>query len=157
MAKVVKDLPLSEITLRRYEKPERLSERNLIKRVCLSLGLLNPGDSRDIIVEILYVLTKSKKPLTLTQIEKKVYNTRKKFKQNLQGITPANISRQLRKLKKLGIVSESNREYSLSEGLSLTEIFDEKVKPLILQPILERISLYLKKADDLIRNKTSKK
>ncbi len=152
MAKIVKELPLSEITLRRYEKPRNLKERGLVKRVCLSLGLLNPGDSRDIIVELLYVLIKAKKPLTLSELEKRVYKTRKRFKQNLQGITPSNISRQLRKLKKLGIISDSNRKYSLSERLSLTEIFNEKIKPLILEPTMERVLEYLEKADALVKS-----
>ena len=50
------DTPLSEITLRRYEKPYNLPKRELVRKLCLSLGLLNPGDSRDVIVDILYVL-----------------------------------------------------------------------------------------------------
>ena len=56
MVKVVKDLPLSEIILRRYEKPYNLGRRELVKKICLSLGLLHAGDSRCIIVDILLVL-----------------------------------------------------------------------------------------------------
>ena len=54
--KVSKDIPLAEITLRKYEKPGELSKRDLIKKLCLSVGLLQPGDSRDVIVDIFYVL-----------------------------------------------------------------------------------------------------
>ena len=64
---MVKDLPLSEITLRKYEKPYASTKRELVRKVCLSLGLLQPGDSRDIMVDILLVLEdarKSKQPLT---------------------------------------------------------------------------------------------
>ncbi len=50
MSKISKDIPLSEITLRRYEKPSKLSERELVRKICLSVGLLQPGDSRDVIV-----------------------------------------------------------------------------------------------------------
>ena len=58
---MVKDLPLGEITLRRYEKPYDSSQRELIRKVCLSLGLLQPGDSRDIIVDLLMVLEENRK------------------------------------------------------------------------------------------------
>ena len=54
--KVSKDIPLAEITLRKYEKPGELSKRDLIKKLCLSVGLLQPGDSRDVIVDIFHVL-----------------------------------------------------------------------------------------------------
>jgi len=52
---MVRDIPLAEITLRRYEKPYDSSKRELVRKICLSLGLLQPGDSRDIIVDILLV------------------------------------------------------------------------------------------------------
>ena len=58
---ISREIPLSEITLRRYEKPSRLSERELVRKLCLSIGLLQPGDSRDIIVDILHVLIKAKR------------------------------------------------------------------------------------------------
>jgi len=57
---ISKDTPLSEITLRRYEKPYDLSGRDLVKKLCLSLGLLQPGDSRDVIVDVLHVLLEKK-------------------------------------------------------------------------------------------------
>ena len=60
---IAKDTALSEITLRRYEKPENFKGRDLIRKLCLSLGLLQPGDSRDIIVDILSVILKAKKEL----------------------------------------------------------------------------------------------
>ena len=50
---VSRDTPLAEITLRRYEKPNLENRRDFIKKVCLSIGLLQPGDSRDVIVDIL--------------------------------------------------------------------------------------------------------
>ena len=54
-------MPLAEITLRKYEKPYNLEGRELIKKVCLSLGLLQPGDSRDVIVDVLQVILDAKK------------------------------------------------------------------------------------------------
>ena len=59
MGKISIDTPLAEIQLRRYEKPQ-LTGRDLVRRVCLSLGLLQPGDSRDVIVDIMMVLLKAR-------------------------------------------------------------------------------------------------
>ncbi|MBS3115154.1 hypothetical protein J4482_00840 [Candidatus Woesearchaeota archaeon] len=56
----IKDTPLSEISLRRYEKPSKLSDRELVKKFCLSIGLLQPGDSRDVIVDIMEVMLRAK-------------------------------------------------------------------------------------------------
>lgn len=58
---MVRDIPLSEITLRKYEKPYDAPKREVVRKVCLSLGLLQPGDSRDIIVDILLVLDEARK------------------------------------------------------------------------------------------------
>ena len=55
----IKETSLAEITLRKYEKPSDLQEirqRDLIKKVCLSLGLLQEADSRDVVTDILQVL-----------------------------------------------------------------------------------------------------
>jgi len=66
--KVAIDRSLAEITLRKYEKPDNLKDRELVRKLCLSVGLLQPGDSRDIIVDILYVLLKSQIPLTSLEV-----------------------------------------------------------------------------------------
>ena len=58
---ISKEIPLAEITLRRYEKPSNLTERELVRKICLSLGLLQPGDSRDVVVDIFNVLIIAKK------------------------------------------------------------------------------------------------
>jgi len=42
MAKTIsKDTPLAEITLRRYEKPGDISGRELVRKICLSLGIIH--------------------------------------------------------------------------------------------------------------------
>ena len=56
MARVAKDLPLAEITLRKYAKPYRLDDRELVKKLCLSIGLLQSGDSRDVVVDVLHAI-----------------------------------------------------------------------------------------------------
>ncbi len=75
MKKISKDIPLSEITLRRYERPHKQTRRDITRKLCLSIGLLQPGDSRDVIVDVLYVLLnakKQKKKLTSEEIKDKV-------------------------------------------------------------------------------------
>ena len=71
----MKDIPLSEITLRKYEKPSGLEKRELVRKICLSLGLLQLGDSRDVIVDILMVLidaNRGREKLTSNEIGKRV-------------------------------------------------------------------------------------
>jgi predicted transcriptional regulator len=55
------DIPLAEITLRKYESPYQLGKRELAKKICLSLGLLQTADNRDVIVDILLVLIEAQK------------------------------------------------------------------------------------------------
>ena len=77
---MMKDLPLNEIILRKYEKPKNLEKRELIRKICLSLGLLQLADSRDIIVDILYVLieaNKNNKKLSSDEIKEQVEELRK--------------------------------------------------------------------------------
>ena len=98
---MVKDTPLSEITLRKYEKPYQLGKRELVKKICLSLGLLQPGDSRDVIVDILMVIeeaSKNKKALSSEEIKIKIEETRKQHNLELKGIADSNIRRQLKRL-----------------------------------------------------------
>ena len=64
---ISRDIPLAEITLRRYEKPSALTERELIRKMCLSIGLLQPGDSRDVVVDVLAVLIRAKKEKKIIQ------------------------------------------------------------------------------------------
>ena len=61
MAKISRDTPLPELTLRKYEKPQNMSRRELVRKFCLSLGLLQPGDSRDVVVDVLHVLLENTK------------------------------------------------------------------------------------------------
>jgi len=84
-----KDIPLSEIILRKYERPYNVDKRQLVKKICLSLGLLQPGDSRDIIVDILMVMLneiKNKSKLNSDQIRIKVEEIRKQHNLELRGI-----------------------------------------------------------------------
>ena len=153
MAKTIsKDIPLVEITLRRYEKPSNLSDRELIRKLCLSVGLLQPGDSRDIIVDILNVLIKAKKDqknLTSDEICAKVIEERKKLKLAMLGIASSNIRRQLKRLKDLLLIEKRLNAYRITEHNSLNEIFEEKIEKFLLPSINSRIKDYLKRIDEL--------
>jgi len=142
---IAREIPLAEITLRRYEKPSRLSERGLVRKLCLSIGLLQPGDSRDIIVDILHVLIKAKKQkkeLSSEEIEKEVINARKKQKLALRGIASSNIRRQIKRLRGLFLVEKIKNKYRIAEFESLQTIFEERIEKFYLNSIVSRVKDY---------------
>ena len=148
---ISKDIPLSEVTLRRYEKPTNLSDRDLIRKLCLSIGLLQPGDSRDVIVDVLNVLIKAKKEqknLTSEEICNLVIEERKKLKLQMLGIASSNIRRQLKRLKDLFLIEKRLNAYRITEHNNLNEIFEEKIEKILLPSINARIKEYLKKIDE---------
>ncbi len=145
---ISKDLPLSEITLRRYEKPENFKGRDLIRKLCLSLGLLQPGDSRDVIVDVFSVLLTAKKELSSEEVEKLVIEERKKNKLPLLGIASSNIRRQLKRLRDLFIIEKVGNNYRVNEGAKLSEIFEEKIEKFLLSSITQRVRDYVKKVDE---------
>jgi len=146
---VSKDSPLFEITLRKYEKPYKLSKRDLVKKLCLSFGLLQPGDSRDIIVDIFYIFLNSKKgkEYTISELADAVIAVRKQFKQPVFGVAESNIRRQLRRLRELYLIEKKVTKYRLAENLSISEIFEEKIKGFILNSIVNRVEDYIKEVD----------
>ena len=148
---ISKDIPLSEITLRRYEKPANLNGRELVRKICLSIGLLQPGDSRDIIVDVLNVLIKTKKELkalTSDEICSRVIDERKNSKLPMLGIASSNIRRQLKRLKDLLIVEKRLNAYRIAEHNKLNDIFEERIEKILLPSISSRIKEYMKKIDE---------
>ena len=144
---VAKDTPLSELTLRRYEKPYEMPKRELIKKLCLSIGLLQPGDSRDVVVDVLHVLLDSKTKKNLLdseRIKEEVIKLRKKNKLPLKGIAPSNIRRQLKRLKDIYLIENVNNQYRITEFNELEEIFDERIEKFMLPNILNRVKEYFK-------------
>ena len=106
---VSKDTPLAEITLRKYERPyNQNNQRELIKKLCLSIGLLQPGDSRDIIVDVLQILLTSKVVLSSEGIRSSVIESRKKENLPLKGVAGSNIRRQLKRLKDMFLIENVN-------------------------------------------------
>ncbi len=96
MKKVAKELPLAEITLRRYERPYKMGKRELIRKLCLSIGLLQPGDSRDVVVDVLQVLLENKEGMESESIKREVIKYRKKNNLPLKGVAGSNVRRQLK-------------------------------------------------------------
>ncbi len=145
---MVKDLPLMEITLRRYEKPYDSSKRDLVRKVCLSLGLLQPGDSRDIIVDLFLILEDSRKQsvwLSSFEIRDKIEELRKQNSLDNKGLAESNIRRQLKRLRDIMFVDKKENKYRLSEFAPLPEIFKNKVEAFIVPQTIERIKEYLER------------
>lgn len=142
----MKDLPLSEITLRKYEKPSGLEKRELIRKICLSLGLLQLGDSRDVIVDILMVLIEAnekKEEINGEVIRERVEEIRKKYSLETKGLAESNIRRQLKRLRDAMLVDKRSNDYYLTEHLSLKEIFENNFEKFIIPQIIERVKEYL--------------
>lgn len=145
---MVKELPLAELTLRRYEKPYDASQREIVRKVCLSLGLLQPGDSRDIIIDILLVLEaarKNKEWISSFTVRDRVEALRKESSLETKGLAESNIRRQLKRLRDAMLVDKQGNQYRISEFASLSEIFESKVEKFLLPQIVERIKEYLAK------------
>ncbi len=145
---MVRDRPLSEITLRKYEKPYDSSKRELIRKICLSLGLLQPGDSRDIIIDILIVLEEAKQKrewLSSFDVRNKVELERKKNSLEAKGLAESNIRRQLRRLRDAMLVDKTENLYRISEFAPLNELFENKIERFLIPQTIERIKEYLKK------------
>jgi hypothetical protein len=150
------DTPLSEITLRRYEKPYNLSKRELVRKLCLSLGLLNPGDSRDVIVDVFYVLLDAKKEnkkLSSEEIRDDVIAFRKSSKLDDNGTAGSNIRRQIRRLRETLLVEKIKNDYRITEFSDVSSIFNEKVEKFMIPSIMERMREYLKAVDETFKKK----
>lgn len=139
------ETPLMEITLRRYEGPHKLGERETLKKICLSLGLLQPGDSRDVIVDILLVLEKAKKlkkELSAVEIKEELLALRKQHGLSMNGTADSNIRRQLKRLRDIFLVEKVRNSYRVTEFMPLEQIFEEKIKKIILDAVLSRNEEY---------------
>jgi len=142
---MIKEVPLAELTLRKYEKPYKSNERELIRKICLSLGLLQTGDGRDVVVDVLAVLinaSKRKKELTSDEIKAQVEKYREENSLELNGIAESNIRRQLKRLADLMIIEKKNNLYRITEFEPLGKIFEERIEKFLLPQILERIKEY---------------
>lgn len=147
---MARDVPLHEITLRKYEKPYDSSKREIIRKICLSLGLLQPGDGRDIIVDILLALEdvrKEKKELTSFEVRDIVTQMRHDSSLEAKGIAESNIRRQLKRLRDIMIVEKKNNLYRISEFATLHDLFEQKIEKFLIPQTVSRIKEYLIELD----------
>ncbi len=150
MPRISRDTPLAEITLRRYEKPAT-GERELVRKFCLSVGLLQPGDSRDIVVDVLHVLLKARQKreeLHSEEIKNKVMEERKTLNLPMLGVAGSNIRRQLKRIKDLHLIETNANLYRITEFSEFSELFEEKVENFILKSVMARVKDYVKKIDE---------
>ena len=139
----MRETPLAELTLRKYEKPFDIRGRDLVKKICLSLGLLQPGDSRDVIVDVFSVLIIDRSLQDSETIERRVKELRRVEKLPLRGVAPSNIRRQLKRLRDIYLVEKQGSQYRITEGANLKDLFEEKIEKFYLRTILERVKEYL--------------
>lgn len=140
------DTPLMEITLRRYENPHGLSKRDTLRKICLSLGLLQPGDSRDVIVDILLVLENIKhlkKDLSAFDIKEEVVRLRTQSGLSNQGTADSNIRRQLKRLRDVYLVEKVRNNYRIFEFSDLKVLYENRIQKILLDSIVQRNVEYL--------------
>lgn len=150
--KIARETSLGEITLRKYEKPYQFNKRELARKICLSLGLVQPADSRDIVVDILLTLLearKEKKELSLEQVKQGAIKIRQENNIELKGIADSNIRRQIKKLRDLFLVEKIANKYRINEFENLTKIFEDKIQNFYIVSIVERIKEYLNEIDKI--------
>lgn len=150
MTKIAKDTPLAELTLRKYEKPYAMSKRDLMRKICLSTGLLQPGDSRDVIVDIFQILLEKKQEMSCEEIQEAVINKRKEEKLPLNGIASSNIRRQVKRLRDMYFVEKVRNNYRIHENEQLSILFTDKVEKFYLAGIISRVKEYLQELEKSI-------
>jgi len=144
------DTPLAEITLRKYESPNSLDKREAVRKLCLSVGLLQPGDSRDIVVDIFQVLLENHgNLLDSDRIQDLVIGNRKNNSLPLSGIAQSNIRRQVRRLRELFFVEKVKNSYRITENEKLLNLFEERIEKFYLKSITNRVKDYIKLVENL--------
>jgi hypothetical protein len=147
--RIARDTPLAEVTLRKYEKPAGFSGRELVKRLCLTLGLLQPGDSRDVVVDVLHVMLLNKdKPISSKEVEELVIQNRKDHGVPLQGVASSNIRRQILRCRELFLIEKIKSTYQITENELFQTIFKEKIESYFLNSIIQRAADYMKQIDE---------
>ena len=147
MTKISKDTPLAELTLRKYEKPYAMSKRDLMRKICLSTGLLQPGDSRDVIVDIFQILLEKKQEMSCDEIQQAVLAKRREEKLPLHGVAASNIRRQVKRLRDLYFVEKVRNNYRIHENEQLSILFTEKIEKFYLAAIVSRVKEYLQELE----------
>jgi|TARA_Y100000310_G_C20605868_1_gene775434 DNA-binding transcriptional ArsR family regulator len=140
--KSLRDIPLQEITLRKYESPYSLDDRELSRKFLLSIGLLQPGESRDIIVDIFELFVKARKlnkPLEVDFIVNEL--------EGKSGASAPNVSRQIKRLKDMKLIEKIHSGYRITEFGKIDNIVSNFVIPFVINQSSERLIEYAKELD----------
>ena len=132
--KVHREIPISEITLRKFEKPHG-DKREISRKFLMSVGLLQPGESRDFLLDIFLFFIKHRG---------KIMRTRDVV-QNVD-VSQSNLRRHLKRLRDAGFVERISGGYRIRENMKIGEIVDE----ILLQNInssLARVREYARELD----------
>tara|TARA_Y100000310_G_scaffold335666_1_gene418263 strand:+ start:768 stop:1202 length:435 start_codon:yes stop_codon:yes gene_type:complete len=142
MKKNIRDLPLQEITLRKYEVPTALDDRELARKFLLSIGMLQPGDSRDIVVDVFHELLKSGGGgSTFEQLAASL--------EGKAGASAPNMRRQLRRLVEVKVAEKRGETYRIVEGGNLSEMIENYLEKFVVLPSLERVKQYARALEKL--------
>ncbi len=136
--KTLKDIPLQEITLRRYESPQNMSTEELPRKFLLSVGLLQPGESRDIIVDIFQLLRKN--ATRSYEVHQILLELKGK-----KGASPPNIRRQLRRLRDFKLVEKTMDGYKICE--KVLPVVQNFIEPFVIKQAIVRLREYAAKLD----------
>lgn len=143
MRKSFHDLPVFEFTIRKFEKPSG-DFKDLLRKFCISIGLLQPGDSRDVIVPLLGLFIKAgkdKKYLPVEKVYKYLINNKD------SGVSQSNIRRHLLRLKDLDLIEKTPNGYRVREWLTLKELLTDVIK-FKVEPTIKRVMEYAKLIDE---------
>ena len=140
--KSLRDIPLQEITLRKYEQPFGLDDRELSRKFLLSIGLLQPGESRDIIVDIFELFVKARKINKPLEIEFIVNELEGK-----NGASAPNVARQIKRLRDMKLIEKVHEGYRITEFGKIDNIVSNFVVPFVINQSAERLSEYAKELD----------
>ncbi|MDD5417586.1 MAG: hypothetical protein PHW96_01695 [Candidatus Nanoarchaeia archaeon] len=147
MRTVSKETPISEITLRKFEKPYVNEPRQLMRKFCISLGLLQPGDSRDIIVDLMLLFNAAKKQKVILTPDV-IYKNMANHSVDKIGMAPSNIRRHLKRLKDMKFIEKYGIGYRTCEWMSFEEMVDRHIHEFLIKPALERIKEYASKIEE---------
>ena len=140
--KSLRDIPLQEITLRKYEQPFGLDDRELSRKFLLSIGLLQPGESRDIIVDIFELFVKARKLNKPLEVDFMVNELEGK-----SGASAPNVARQIKRLKDMKLIEKVHEGYRITEFGKIDNIVSNFVVPFVINQSAERLSEYAKELD----------
>lgn len=144
MKRAFKDIPLDNITIRRFESSYNDNLKELCRKFLISIGLLQIGESRDIINELFYQFILAAKDKVYLPIDKIIIVFEKK-----EGGTGSNIRRHLRRLKDLNIIEKTPNGYRIVEFKPLNIIFKENIVEQLITPTIKRINEYAEKIDNI--------